>query len=151
MLPVAANPIVNSATKEGLQWSRRWQRTMLIPLQEEDLTDRLQVSIKNTSAGTLSDLEVFYQMTDSVTKKTEGYYQKLTGFTLAAGQTVTVYFDSEAGVGHYPEDAYSLYRTSKNEVHHLHRGQRRRIQAGDGRSHEVGGNRRESRPMKRDQ
>jgi hypothetical protein len=116
VLPVAKNPIVNDATKAGLQITAAMAENNVDPATKKDLTDRLQFTIKNTSAETLNDLEVFYQMTDSTTKKTEGYYQKLTGFSLAPGAEGTVYFDNEGGPGHYPESKFSLYRTSANEV-----------------------------------
>ena len=116
VLPVAKNPIVNSATQEGLVITEAMAENNVDPVTGKDLTDRLQFTIKNTSTETLSDLEVFYQMTDSTTNKTEGYYQKLTGFSLAPGAEGTVYFDNESGAGHYPESKYSLYRTSANEV-----------------------------------
>jgi hypothetical protein len=83
---------------------------------EQDISDRLQLLIENTTSETLTDLEVFYEMTDTRSKETESYYQKLSGFSLAPGEKGTVYFDNEAGPGHYPENAFSLYRTSKNEV-----------------------------------
>jgi hypothetical protein len=116
VLPVATNPIVNDATKEGLQITEALAENNVDPLTKKDLADRLQFTIKNTSTETLGDLEVFYQMTDSTTNKTEGYYQKLTGFSLAPGAEGTVYFDNESGTGHYPENKFSLYRTSANEV-----------------------------------
>jgi hypothetical protein len=116
VLPVAKNPIVNQATKEGLQITSAMAENNVDPATNKDLTDRLQVTIKNTSTETLSDLELYYQMTDSTTKKAEGYYQRLTGFSLASGAEGTIYFDNGSGVGHYPESAFSLYRTSANEV-----------------------------------
>jgi len=35
---------------------------------------------------------------------------------LAAGETKTIYFDNQTSAGHYPENKYSLYRSSQNEV-----------------------------------
>ena len=116
VLPVAANPIVNDATQDGLQITGAMAENNVDPATKKDLTDRLQFTIKNTGTQPVSDPEVYYQMTDSTTKKTEGYYQKLTGLSVAPGAEVTVYFDNVSGPGHYPENAYSLYRTSPNEV-----------------------------------
>ena len=116
VLPVAANPIVNTASKAGLEITAAMVENNVDPATKKDMADRLQFTIKNTSSEMLSDLEVYYQMTDSTTKKTEGYYQKLTGLPLAPGAEVTVYFDNETGPGHYPENRYSIYRTSANEV-----------------------------------
>lgn len=59
---------------------------------------------------------MYYTMKDTTTGKTESYYQKLTGPTLAAGQKETIYFDNGAGAGHYPDNKYSLYRSSTNKV-----------------------------------
>ena len=55
-------------------------------------------------------------MTDVVTGQTEAYYQKLDGLSIPAGQETTVYFDNQAGPGHYPENQFSIYRSSTNEV-----------------------------------
>jgi hypothetical protein len=116
VLPVAENPIVNTSTTEGLQIVSAMVENNVDPATNKDLSDRLQITLKNTSVETLSDLEVYYQMKDTTTQKTEGYYQKLTDFSLAPGAEGTVYFDSETGAGHYPENTFSLYRTSANEV-----------------------------------
>jgi len=116
VLPVAKNPIVNDATAEGLKITSAMVENNVDPVTKKDISDRLQIGVKNTSGETLSDMQLFYQMTDSVTKKSEGYYQKLTGLSLNAGETKTVYFDTDSGTGHYPENIYSLYRTSANEV-----------------------------------
>ena len=116
VLPVATNPIVNTATQEGLQISGAMAENNVDPVTKKDLTDRLQFTVKNTGTKPVNDPEVYYQMTDATTKKTEGYYQKLTGFSLAPGAEGTVYFDSTNGAGHYPENVYSLYRTSANKV-----------------------------------
>lgn len=116
VLPVAENPIVNASTKEGLQITSAMAENNVDPATNKDIGDRLQITLKNTSTETLSDLEIYYLMTDTTTQKTEGYYQKLTGFSLAPGAEGTVYFDNETGAGHYPENKFSLYRTSANEV-----------------------------------
>jgi hypothetical protein len=116
VLPVTKNPIVNTSTKQGLQITSAMAENNVDPATNKDLGDRLQITIKNTSSETLSDLEIYYQMKDTTTQATEGYYQKLTGFSLAPGAEGTVYFDNETGVGHYPENKFSLYRTSANEV-----------------------------------
>lgn len=116
VLPVAENPIANTSTKQGLEIVSAMVENNVDPATGKDIADRLQITLKNTSSETLSDLEVYYKMTDTTTQKTEGYYQKLTGFTLAPGTEGTVFFDNETGAGHYPENKFSLYRTSANEV-----------------------------------
>jgi hypothetical protein len=86
------------------------------PVTHDNLADHLQLSMNNGSGETMTGFEVFYTMTDQKTKKSESYYQKLTGFQLAPGMRATLHFDSGKGPGHYPENANSIYRTSKNAV-----------------------------------
>jgi hypothetical protein len=116
VLPVPSDPIVNTSTKPGLEITGIMVENNVDPVTKQDLSDRLQMTLVNTSSSTLSDLEVYYNMTDSKTNKSEGYYQTLTGLTIAPGASQTIYFDTESGPGHYPENIYSLYRTSPNEV-----------------------------------
>ncbi len=116
VLPVDSNPIVNTATKAGLEVTSIMVENNVDSATQQALPDQLQIDLTNAGTETMSDLEIFYQMADSKTKETEGYYQKLTGLTLAPGETKTVYFDGGSGAGHYPENQYSLYRTSQNEV-----------------------------------
>jgi len=116
LLPVDSDPIVNTATKPGLEITSIMVENNVDPATQQDLPDQLQMDIHNGGDQTMSDLDVFYQMTDTTTKQTEGYYQKLTGLALAPGETATVFFDGGDGAGHYPENPYSLYRTSQNEV-----------------------------------
>ncbi len=116
VLPVAANPIKNDATVEGLKITDAMVENNVDPVTKKALSDQLQISLQNTATAATSGLEIYYKMTDSVTKKTEGYYQKLTGLKIEPGQTTTIYFDNKTGAGHYPENNYSIYRTSKNEV-----------------------------------
>jgi len=116
VLPVAENPIVNTSTKPGLEIVSAMVENNVDPATGKDIADRLQITLKNTTSETLSDLEVYYQMKDTTTQATEGYYQQLTAFSLAPGAEGTVFFDNETGPGHYPENTFSLYRTSANEV-----------------------------------
>lgn len=116
VLPVPSNPITNSSTQPGLEVVKTAVENNVDPVTNKDLSDRLQISLKNTSTQPMSNLEIYYSMADSRTGQTQGYYQKLDGFSLAPGATGTVYFDNETAPGHYPENLYSLYRTSKNEV-----------------------------------
>jgi hypothetical protein len=116
VLPVAQNPIVNTSTKAGLKIVSAVVENNVDPATKKDISDRLQITLRNTGNETLTNLEVYYQMTDTTSQATEGYYQRLTGFSLAPGAEGTVFFDNETGPGHYPENKFSLYRTSPNEV-----------------------------------
>ncbi len=72
--------------------------------------------MRNDTTSELSSFEIYSVMTDVTTGQSEAYYQALPGFTLAAGATGTLSFDGENGPGHFPENTFSLYRSSKNQV-----------------------------------
>lgn len=116
LLPVSKNPIVNASTAPGLSVVSAMAENNVDPSTNKPIADRLQVTVKNSSATALSGFEVFYTMTDATTNKSESYYVPLTGLTVAAGATATVYFDNQASPNHYPENKFSLYRSSTNQV-----------------------------------
>jgi hypothetical protein len=116
VLPVSTNPIVNASTAPGLSVVSAMAENNVDPATKNPIADRLQVTVKNSSASTLSGFEVFYTMTDATTKKSESYYAPLTGLTVAAGASATVFFDNQAGPNHFGENKFSLYRSSTNRV-----------------------------------
>jgi len=116
VLPVASNPIVNTATDPTLEITYSMVEDNVDPATGKAIDDRLQLTLKNTGTTPLDGLEVYYEMTDVVTGAMEGYYQKLDGLSIPAGQDATVYFDNKTDPGHYPENQFSIYRSSTNEV-----------------------------------
>lgn len=116
LLPVTSNPIQNTSTQPGLTIENAMAENNVDPSTNQPIPDRLQVTLKNSSAGSLTGFEIFYTMTDAVSHATESYYLPLRDLTLAAGATTTVFFDNERGVHHYAENRYSIYRSSKNKV-----------------------------------
>jgi hypothetical protein len=84
-------------------------------------SDHLEIALTNTGNTMLKDFDIYYTVTDTVTKKVEGYYVKLTGGTLEAGATKTLHFDNKQGDLHYSGNLNGIYGTSKNEV--LFKGQ----------------------------
>ena len=116
LLPVTTNPIANTTTAPGLSLVSAMAENNVDPSTKQPIADRLQVTLKNTSSNPLAGFEVYYTMTDVTTKQSEAYYLPLTGLTLAAGATTTVFFDNEAGANHYAENKFSIYRGSKNQV-----------------------------------
>jgi len=116
VLPVASNPITNTATALTLEISYAAVEDNIDPATGNAIDDRLQLTLKNTGTTPLTGIEVYYEMTDVVTGQMEAYYQKLNGLSIPAGQETTVYFDNTTDPGHYPENHFSLYRSSTNEV-----------------------------------
>lgn len=115
VLPVTSNPIVNTATDPTLEITYAAVEDNVDP-SGKAIDDRLELTLKNTGSTPMTGIEVYYGMTDVVTGQTEAYYQKLDGVTIDPGQETTVYFDNQTGVGHFPENDFSLYRSSTNEV-----------------------------------
>jgi hypothetical protein len=116
VLPVATNPIMNTSTVPGLTLVGAMAENNVDPATKQPTADRLQVQLKNTSSNPLSGFEIYYTMTEATTKKSESYYLPLTGLTLAAGAETTIFFDNQAGPNHFPENKFSIYRSSKNQV-----------------------------------
>ncbi len=116
LLPVTSNPIHNTSTAPGLSVVSAIAENNVDPLTKQPIADRLQVTLKNTSASPLTGFEIFFTMTDAATHASESYYLPLSGLTLAAGATTDVYFDNQRAARHYAENKYSIYRTSKNKV-----------------------------------
>jgi hypothetical protein len=116
VLPVAANPIVNTATAPTMAITYAAVEDNVDPATGKAIDDRLQLTLKNSGSTPLTGIEVYYEMTDVVTGAKEGYYQKLDGLTIPAGQEATVFFDNKTDPGHYPENQFSIYRSSTNEV-----------------------------------
>ncbi len=114
--PVTVNPINNVSTKPGLVISDIEVEGNTDPATGKNLKDHLQLTINNGTIETMTGFEVFYTMTDKKTKKSESYYQKLTGFQLGPGRAATLHFDGGKGPGHYPENNKSIYRKSRNAV-----------------------------------
>ena len=116
VLPVDSNPIVNASTAPGLTIVKAAAEDVVDSATKADITDRLQVTVRNDTTSELTSFEIYYVMTDVTTGQSEAYYQALTGFTVAAGATGTLSFDGETGPGHFPENTFSIYRSSKNQV-----------------------------------
>ena len=115
VVPVKNNPISNTSEQPGLVIKASAEDNT-DPQTKQAIGDRLQITLQNTSAQPMTNIEVFYSMKDKKTGQVESYYQKLSGLILTPHESRTVAFDNEKGAGHYPENKYSLYRSSQNEV-----------------------------------
>lgn len=116
VLPVASNPIANTATTPGLQITKALVENNVSPETGKPADDHLEVTVSNTSATAVDTVEMYYKITDPTKNATEGYYTKLTGFTIAPGATRIAHFDNASGPDHYPVNKYSLYYTDKNAL-----------------------------------
>ena len=116
IIPVTSNPITNVSTAPGLSIIQAKAEDNVDPLTGKAIPDRLMLHVQNSSASLASGFEVYYTMTDVVTKASESYYFKLDGFSIKAKSSEYLYFDNQPGFGHFPENKFSIYRSSTNEV-----------------------------------
>ncbi|MBG6215069.1 MAG: hypothetical protein LH475_03720 [Cryobacterium sp.] len=116
VLPVTTNPITNTSTTPGLTIVSAAAEDNVDPSSGAAITDRLQITLGNTTTSPLTNLKTYYVMKDITTGATEAYYLALDGLTLAPKAETTISFDTDTGPGHYPENTFSLYRSSTNQV-----------------------------------
>lgn len=116
VLPVASNPISNASTAAGLAITLAAVEDNFDPATKKPIDDRLQLTLANSTSAPLTGVEIYYEMTDMTTRQSEGYYMPLDAVTIPANGETTVYFDNESGPGHFPENQFSLYRSSVNQV-----------------------------------
>lgn len=116
VLPVAKNPISNSATAAGLTITKALVENNISPTNGKTVDDHLEFVLKNTSAKPLDQIEVYYKITDPAKAASEGYHSVLTGVSIKPGATQVVHFDNTGVAGHYPVNKYSLYYLDKNAL-----------------------------------
>ena len=116
VLPVTANPIVNTSTAPGLTIVKMQVEDNVDPATGGDAPDHLEIALRNDSSAELSGFIVYYEITDLVTGAKEGYCSALTGFTIPAGGERAAHFDRTGAQDHFPDNEFSLFRASLNEM-----------------------------------
>jgi hypothetical protein len=116
VLPVADNPITNTATELALTID-----AVLVENNVDEagkpVDDHLEFTLGNSGSTDLTNVEVFYTYTDPTSQSSESYYTKLpSSFTVPAGGTRVVHFDDTGATDHFPVNKYSLYYTSANAM-----------------------------------
>lgn len=109
------NQIQNTSAQEGFVISNSLVENN-VDKNGKVIDDHLELSLKNISGKDLTDFEVYYTITDTVTNQKEGYYKKLTGFVLKGGETQAIHFDGAADAGHFSVNKNSLYYKSPNKM-----------------------------------
>ncbi|MCL4385507.1 MAG: thrombospondin type 3 repeat-containing protein [Actinobacteria bacterium] len=110
----AQNPINNNSTNEGFQIVNGIVENNFDPVTKKAVNDHLELTLKNISGKELKGFEIYYTITDNVTKQKEGYYKNLSDLILKLDETKTIHFDNQTGDGHYGENINSIYFTSNN-------------------------------------
>ena len=84
-------------------------------VEDNATADHFEITLTNTGSSTLNSFDIYYTITDKVTNKVEGYYQKLTGLSINPSEKKTIHFDNlVTQSGHFYGNMNGLYGTSKN-------------------------------------
>jgi hypothetical protein len=107
------NPIAQTGKPNGFTFTAKVEDNF-DPDTKQDVSDHLELEVKNTSGGSLKGLAVYYTLKDDVTGKVESYYKPLTDLAIDKGATLVVNFDDTGAPGHFRDNPNSIYRTSQN-------------------------------------
>jgi hypothetical protein len=111
----ADNPIVETSTTEGFSINSILVEDN-VDANNRAAPDHLELSITNTTDTDLTDFDIYYTFADPTTNHTEAYYLKLSDFTLGAGETTSIHFDSADQPAHFPFNPNSIYFNNPNEL-----------------------------------
>lgn len=116
VLPVASNPISNTATAQVLKIDHLLVENNVGP-SGSTAPDHIEIQLSNTGGGALNGFEVYYTETDATTKTSESYYTKLpASFTIPAGGKRTIHFDNSGATDHFRVNKFDIYHTTKNAI-----------------------------------
>lgn len=110
---VTENPIAQTGKPKGFTFTAKVEDNF-DPMTKKDVSDHLELEVRNTSGEGLKDLTIFYTLKDDVTGKVEAYYKPLTELVIAKGETVAVNFDDTGAPGHFRDNPNSIYHSSQN-------------------------------------
>jgi hypothetical protein len=116
IFPVDHNPISTKGTRSGLTITKALVENNVNPATGKDVSDHLEVALKNTTSKPLDGIEVYYEIRDETDPKSEGYYTKLDEFVIRPGATRVAHFDGSGEKDHFPVNRYSLYYSDDNEL-----------------------------------
>jgi hypothetical protein len=109
VLPVASNPIVNSATAPTLKIDSVLVENN-VDAAGKTASDHLEIALRNTATTPLTDVEIYYTFSNPASGASESYYTKLpAAFSLPAGGTRVAHFDNTGAPDHFPVSKFSLY------------------------------------------
>lgn len=109
------NPIQNTSTIQGFKIASAMVENNT-GSSVNSVSDHLQIVLQNLTNKDLTNFEVYYTITDSVTHQKEGYYKILNNYVLKAGATQSVNFDNKQGVGHFGVNINNLYFKSTDQL-----------------------------------
>ncbi|PKQ16970.1 MAG: hypothetical protein CVT67_02150 [Actinobacteria bacterium HGW-Actinobacteria-7] len=79
--------------------------------------DHLELTVTNTTNADITDgWDLYYTMTDQVTKEVQSFYLKLPGFSIKAGQTAHLHVDTKEQPGHFRADPNTSFYKGQNAL-----------------------------------
>jgi archaellum component FlaF (FlaF/FlaG flagellin family) len=84
-------------------------------VEDNSTSDHFEITLTNNGSTPLNSFDIYFTITDKVTNKQEGYYQKLTGLSINPSEKKAINFDNlVTQPGHFYGNMNGLYGTSKN-------------------------------------
>lgn len=114
------NPIPPGGKPNGLAIVAGKVEDNFDPVTKKDVSDHLELEVKNLTGGDVRGILVFLTIKDDLTGATENYYRQLTGFSIPKGATKTLHFDINgtiyfgADTGHFRANPNSSYYKTIN-------------------------------------
>jgi hypothetical protein len=84
------------------------------PKTRKDVPDHLEIAIRNPSSTDIQGLRVFFTVKEDKAGATESYFRNLTGFSIKAGSTRVLHFDSKGSPDF--SAATERFRANENSV-----------------------------------
>lgn len=109
----ADNPIAQTGNSNGFTFTAKVEDNF-DPVTKKDVSDHLELEVKNISEAALTDFVMFYSLKDEGTGKVESYYKPLTDLVINKGETIAVNFDDTGMAGHFRDNPNSSYHKSQN-------------------------------------
>lgn len=109
----AENPIAQTGNPNGFTFTAKVEDNF-DPVTKKDVSDHLELEVKNISETALTDFVMFYSLKDEGTGKVESYYKALPGLVINKGETIAMNFDDTGMAGHFRDNPNSSYHKSEN-------------------------------------
>ena len=109
----AENPIAQTGNPNGFTFTAKVEDNF-DPVTKKDVSDHLELEVKNISEAALTDFVIFYSLKDEGTGKAESYYKPLPGLVINKGETIAVNFDDTGMAGRFRDNPNSSYHKSEN-------------------------------------
>lgn len=109
-------PFTPTTGPVGFQITGIWVENNYDLVTKQNMSDHLQLELKNASGNDINNLVAYYIITDQKTGQKQSYLVPLNNYVLKAGSTSTIHFDQLSGPAHFRANPNSLYARSTNAL-----------------------------------